>query len=258
MNLKQVTTVFFVVIMVTSMVIGYSFGPPYPATGAPGEFLCTLCHSGNPVNSPGGLLTITSSSSQYFRGDTLEIRIDLARTGGRIWGFEATAISDTNARIGTILDTSSFTQLYFSTSNGRQYAAHNTMGNFGGVQDSSPGWAFLWVAPLSAQGPVAFYAAGNAGNANGDNSGDFIYTTSLTVTQLPCCLGGVGNIDCDQAESVDIADLTRLVDHLFLTFVPLCCDVEANVDGIPGVDIGDLTQLVDHLFLSFQPLPSCP
>ncbi len=257
MYLKQITTILLVILISSSLAIGFSFGPPYPLTGAPGESLCTVCHSGNPVNSGGGLLTISASASQYFRGDTIAIRIDLKRPGGLIWGFEATAISDTNARIGTILDTSDRTQLYFASQNGRQYAAHTTLGSFAGTQDSSPGWGFLWVAPISAQGPVTFYAAGNAGNANGDNSGDYIYTTNFTIPQAPCCLGIVGNVDCDNAESVDIADLTRLVDNLFISFAPLCCGEEANVDGLPGVDIGDLTRLVDHLFISFQPLPAC-
>ncbi len=73
-----------------------------------------------------------------------------------------------------------------------------------------------------------------------------------------CCVGATGNIDCDLVGSVDIADLTLLVDHLFLSFSPLCCPMEGNTDGNPGVDIGDLTALVDNLFVSFAPLSPCP
>lgn len=73
---------------------------------------------------------------------------------------------------------------------------------------------------------------------------------------ISCCVGTTGNVDC--TGFVDIADLTTLVDHLFISNPPLCCPGEANVDGAGNVDIADLTFLVDHLFISNPPLPSCP
>ncbi len=74
---------------------------------------------------------------------------------------------------------------------------------------------------------------------------------------MSCCVGTRGNVDNDPLQGVDIADLTTLVDHLFISFVPLACADEGNIDGIGGVDIGDLTALVDHLFISFTPLGGC-
>jgi hypothetical protein len=74
---------------------------------------------------------------------------------------------------------------------------------------------------------------------------------------MSCCIGTRGNVDNDPLQGVDIADLTTLVDHLFISFVPLTCADEGNVDGIGGVDIGDLTMLVDHLFITFTPIGSC-
>jgi len=83
-----------------------------------------------------------------------------------------------------------------------------------------------------------------------------------------CCVGDRGDVvldigtNCDVVsdQSVDVGDLTNLIDHLFINFSPLCCDVEADVavpsDG--GVDVGDLTALIDHLFINFPPLPTCP
>ena len=40
---------------------------------------------------------------------------------------------------------------------------------------------FTWTAPTTSVGEVTFYAAGNAANSNSLETGDFIYTTSLTV-----------------------------------------------------------------------------
>jgi len=73
-----------------------------------------------------------------------------------------------------------------------------------------------------------------------------------------CCLGSTGDIDCSGG-TTDIGDLTALIDHLFISFDPLCCPEEANTGGEPDgvVDVGDLTALIDHLMISFDPLPAC-
>ncbi len=74
------------------------------------------------------------------------------------------------------------------------------------------------------------------------------------------CVGRVGNVNCDYADMVDVADLQFLVDHMFLSLVRLPNLEEANCDGVPGsgVDIADLQALLDHLFLSRADLPDCP
>lgn len=72
-----------------------------------------------------------------------------------------------------------------------------------------------------------------------------------------CCQLSTGNVDCDALSSVDIADLTALVDYLFISMTPLCCQAEANIEKDAVVDICDMTTLIDHLFLGFQPLSSC-
>ena len=75
---------------------------------------------------------------------------------------------------------------------------------------------------------------------------------SLTVLNGVC-----GNLDCDPGNTVDIADLTILIDHLFINFEPLCSPLGlSNVDCDPNntVDIADLTVLIDHLFINFTPL----
>lgn len=56
--------------------------------------------------------------------------------------------------------------------------------------------------------------------------------------------------------SIDIGDLTELVDHLFINFPPLSVTEAGNVDSQEGIDIADLTLLVAHLF-SQTPLTRC-
>lgn len=74
-----------------------------------------------------------------------------------------------------------------------------------------------------------------------------------------CCVGLTGNVDCDPLALTDIADLTRLIDYLYISFEPLCCKGEANIDGDIncGIDIADLSTLIDYLYISFTPTAAC-
>ncbi len=84
------------------------------------------------------------------------------------------------------------------------------------------------------------------------------YTSGRVSFEPSCCIGTVGNVDCGEEELPDMGDLTVLIDHLFISLSPLCCEPEANVDLTGIVDMGDLTVLIDHLFISLNPLPPCP
>ena len=65
-----------------------------------------------------------------------------------------------------------------------------------------------------------------------------------------------GNIDGSFDGNIDIADLSRLIDYMYISLSPLVCSYAANVDGsIDGnIDISDLSQLIGFLFLAGPPL----
>jgi len=75
-----------------------------------------------------------------------------------------------------------------------------------------------------------------------------------------CCVGETGNANCSAEETPDISDITRLIDYLYLSHIPLCCpeEADANSSGGPEPDISDITRLIDFLYLSHSPLPACP
>jgi subtilisin family serine protease len=73
-----------------------------------------------------------------------------------------------------------------------------------------------------------------------------------------CCHGTAGNIDCDPDGIVDISDVSRLIDNLFISLLPLCCPDAAQLDNDEPIDIGDLTMLIDALFISITSPQSCP
>ncbi|MBI5266609.1 MAG: M6 family metalloprotease domain-containing protein [candidate division Zixibacteria bacterium] len=60
--------------------------------------------------------------------------------------------------------------------------------------------------------------------------------------------------DIDHSHGADIADLSTLIDHLFISFTPIAPLKVADVDGDCRVDISDLSALIDYLFISFTPL----
>jgi len=90
------------------------------------------------------------------------------------------------------------------------------------------------------------------------------YVDDVSIVANGCCIGDVGNVmlvpDCDGDQSVDVGDLTNLIDHLFISFTDICCIEEADLNGPAdaSVDVGDLTILINHLFIGFDPLPACP
>jgi len=66
-------------------------------------------------------------------------------------------------------------------------------------------------------------------------------------------------LDADVAKGVDISDLSRLIDYLYISFTVPTCLLSANTDGDPdnGVDISDLSALIDYLYISFTPPAAC-
>ena len=84
-----------------------------------------------------------------------------------------------------------------------------------------------------------------------------------TVPCLKCCgyyTGGyTGNTDCSVDGKMNLGDVTRLIDRVYLTKNPLCCEENGNVDGDNEGKMGlsDITVLIDHIYLSRQATAAC-
>ncbi|MGR6086917.1 MAG: choice-of-anchor V domain-containing protein [Arcticibacter sp.] len=155
--------------------------------GSPGETTCNTsgCHIGNSLNAAGGSITIsapTLANWQYFPGAVYPISVTVSRAGCPIFGVGFEALRSTGANAGT-LTAGSGTTLKTATilGNSRTNIVHTLNG--GTSSTGSKTFTFNWTAPAAGTGTVTFYAAGNATNGNGSTSGDFIYTTSQTVTE---------------------------------------------------------------------------
>jgi hypothetical protein len=172
-------------------------------TGAPGENTCTQCHTSYAINDPAGSITanvVGATGGQYQAGQTYQVTVNIAKAGASIFGFSGVALDASGANIGTIVAGSdNHTQASSASGTNRTYVLQNMNGGLAADQKT---FTFSWTAPATASGNVSFYFTGLAGNNNGGNSGDYVYSTTLTLT--PASMGGGGNVvinevDCDQS-----------------------------------------------------------
>lgn len=105
--------------------------------------------------------------------------------------------------------------------------------------------------------PIAFGTIGPYEEKLVSYAGEYQPEVAGGSLSLGCCLPpGVG--DCDQSGSVDITDISILIDNQFLSLTPLVCEAEGDVDFSGVVDITDLSIVIDNQFLTLSTLPPCP
>ena len=151
-------------------------------TGSPGETTCRTCHGGSPINDPSGSIAITAPTligGKYVPGQTYAINVTVAKSGQAVFGFGFEALTSTNANAGTLTITDAATTQIAKATNDRTNVIHKLNG---GKTANTHTFTFNWTAPATDVGTVTFYATGNAANGNGQGSGDFIFSTTQTVS----------------------------------------------------------------------------
>jgi len=253
-----------------SLVLSFSGGPPDAHTGAPGEPACNECHLSFPLNSGDGSLAVVAPAT-YAPGDTLDLTVQLQDPGQARWGFELTALNSANQPAGDLVLVEPVRTQKSVAISGRQYVKHTAAGTEQPGPDASSQWQLRWAATGEVAGPVTFYAAGNAANYNGFNTGDYIYTTSTVVDPEPvanCCQDRVGDANGQGGDEPTIGDVSVIIDALFITGspAPLACIGEADINRSGGatpqfedITIGDVSNLIDYLFITGPSLglPAC-
>ena len=117
--------------------------------------------------------------------------------------------------------------------------------------DLVSGWVTVGVPP---QGEVELYYRYSSTNdlavANWGEVNDIYLNTT------DCCgryTGGfTGNTDCDSEGKRNLADITILIDRIYISKVSLCCEDNGNVDGdtLNKLGLADITRLIDHVYIS--------
>ena len=102
----------------------------------------------------------------------------------------------------------------------------------------------------------------------GPGIGDAITDNVLFVPWIgyvPSCCGQYtggypGNVNCDVDGKIGLADITRLIDHVYISKAELCCGENGNTYQDPDgkINLTDITVLIDHVYISKDPLSPCP
>jgi hypothetical protein len=70
--------------------------------------------------------------------------------------------------------------------------------------------------------------------------------------------GFTGNANCDAQGDVNLADITRLIDRVYISKLSLCCEENGDTNGDgQGPNLSDITRLIDHVYISKQPTAAC-
>lgn len=153
-------------------------------TGSPadGGATCYSCHSDNILNSGNGSVTIGSNpaftGNLYQAGTAYTISVTVTKPGQVASGFGFEALkTPANTQTGT-----------FTPGAGTATMGASPVNMVQSVPGGGPThtFTFTWTAPIVGTGPVTLYAVGNSTDGNG-TGGDFVYTTSLALTECPVC-----------------------------------------------------------------------
>jgi hypothetical protein len=176
----------------TKTLFAWSTGPEAYRAGAPGDKgTCndSGCHNFYSLNSGSARFSITGPVS-YTPGETIKLKVSFSSSSGKLHGFEMTAIDADDNQIGKFKAIGKTTQVIpandyrgLKKEDKGAYIEHTRSGN------KKKSWKVKWLAPPNATGTVTFYATGNEADGNGSSSGDYIYTTTLEITDALAAYG---------------------------------------------------------------------
>lgn len=156
-------------------------GAPAGRTGSPGDggLTCAIagCHSGPTPATQAGWITSNIPGTGYVPGITYNIIATATRANHTKFGFEISPQSLTGTLLGTLIDTSTQTQLVGAS----KYITHTSSGTTG--TNGFHTWAFNWTAPAIGTGNVTFYGAFNVTNSNNASSLDTIYLSTRLISE---------------------------------------------------------------------------
>ena len=169
-------------LIVGIMSIARVANPPNGRTGAPGDGLCTDCHSaGNPAQD--GMVSISGLPAQVDPSTTYSLVITVSNPDGLAThgGAQMTGLGSDDDIAGTMTNAGGGSTI--TSSGGREYLEHAPAMNFGAGTEVS--YTVDWTSPAGPDGDViTFYASSILSNGNGSNGGDRMVTTTSTGTLM--------------------------------------------------------------------------
>lgn len=163
-----------------------SSGAPSASTGGGGEQTCAMsnCHDDNSLNSGTAKLTVEVGEFGSNKTKGFPLKIKITDAGKVRFGFQVTALDANNKKIGQFIITDIDRTQTLGGNNSfpdRQYLTYTYLGTL--ANNGEAIWEANWAPDdldLTKPGKVWFYVAALSGNNDGQDKGDFTYTTSAT------------------------------------------------------------------------------
>jgi hypothetical protein len=169
-------------------------GAPSASTGSSSN--CSSCHGDYSVNSGGGSITLTGLPSTYVPGSSysFSIKINHPTTDRKVWGYAIKAIDTVTRNVVGMWSTTNANSSVKGTAGSTSYElSHANAATTTAGANTYTYTNLTWTAPALPtinQARVKFYVAVIAGNNNGNEAGDYVYTTTFTSNQYvapPAC-----------------------------------------------------------------------
>lgn len=192
-----------ILLFISVQLISFNGSPPFSYTDAPGEGLCSSCHTQD-INSGLGDIYICVGPSGNFicQGNetcnfpttldpnttySIKVILENCSAGKQKAGFQLVALDGneiTSSSIGTFSNLGTNVE---ATSPSGGYTNRVYLKHSGGAKSFSSNvitYTADWTSPSTITGPIYFYAAGVIANGNNGSSGDLVKSTSITTGAL--------------------------------------------------------------------------
>lgn len=157
---------------------------------------CTSCHGDFALNPAGGSVSVTGlPGTTYTPGQVynFNLKITHASANRKIWGFAVKAVNTTtNAVVGTFSTTNANASVKGSAGANTTELSHTNAVVTANVNNYSF-TNLSWTAPATPtanEANIKFYIIANAGDNDGGEAGDYIYSTTVSsaMSTLPLTL----------------------------------------------------------------------
>ncbi len=191
------------------------------------------CHQDFALNNAGGsVAAIGLPNAKYVPGQlyNFSIKINHATANRTIWGFAIKAVNTVdNKNVGTFSSTNPAATLKGLISSSSLELSHANAT----TTPASNSFSYInlsWTAPALPtpnESNIRFYITGNAGNGDGGEAGDYIYTTTVnaSLSTLPLTLGSFNITEASELE-------VKIQWQTLQEFNTKQFEIETSADGI--------------------------